>query len=144
MKEITVEECSERLWQVHIDVSGFYYDYARSVGLTLASMKVLTILYKEKSCTQKYIIQLTYLPKQTVNAIIKGLYEQGFIKEITESSLDKRNRVIALTVKGREYADEIISKARDAEYRALEKIGLKRRTALLEAIELYRKNLSIE
>lgn len=144
MEKLKVEECSERLWQMHISVSGFYYDYARSVGLTLASMKVLTILYKEKSFTQKYIIQLTYLPKQTVNVIIKGLIAQGYVEELQEDSSDKRNKIIALTKEGREYADTVISKARDAEYRALEKIGEKRRIALLEAIELYRKNLSIE
>lgn len=144
MEKLTVEECSEKLWQMHIDVSGFYYDYARSVGLTLAAMKVLTILYKEKSCTQKYIIHLTYLPKQTVNVIIKGLIKQGYIEELKEEIADKRNKIIALTKSGREYADKIISKARDAEYRALEKIGEKMRTALLEAIAHYRNNLSIE
>lgn len=144
MGKLTVEECSEKLWQMHIDVSGFYYDYARSVGLTLAPMKVLTILHKEKSCTQKHIIHLTYLPKQTVNVIIKGFMAQGYVKELQENIIDKRNKLIALTAVGKKYAEEIISKARDAEYRALEKIGEKKRVALIEAIELYRKNLSIE
>lgn len=144
MKKLTVEECSEKLWQMHISVSGFYNDYAKSTGLTLTILKVLSILHKEESCTQKYITQLTYLPKQTVNATIKGFMAQGFVKELQEDILDKRNKLIALTTAGKKYAEEIISKARDAEYRALEKIGEKRRMALLEAIELYRENLSIE
>ncbi len=144
MEKLTVEECSEKLWQMHISVSGFYNDYAKSTGLTLATLKVLSILHKDEPCTQKYITQLTYLPKQTVNVIIKGFMEQGYIEELQENNFDKRNKLLALTSNGRKYADSIILKARDAEYRALEKIGEKRRAALIEAIELYRENLSIE
>lgn len=144
MKKLTVEECSEKLWQMHISVSGFYNDYAKSMGLTLTALKVLSILHKDEPCTQKYITQLTYLPKQTVNATIKGFTEQGYVKEIQEDKSDKRNKLLALTKSGKKYADSIILKARDAEFRALEKIGEEMRIALLEAIGLYRENLSIE
>lgn len=144
MDKLNVQECSEKLWEMHISVSGFYNEYAKSVGLTLTSLKVLTILYREKSCTQKLITQLTYLPKQTVNAIIKGFNKQGLVTEPTESDSDKRNKNISLTKEGQEYAERIISKAKNAEYRALERIGDERRRALFEAMTLYRQNLSIE
>ena len=72
MDKLKVEEYSENLWQIHIGISGFYNEYAKSVGLTLAEFKVLAILYKEKNPTQSKIVQLTYLPKQTVNTIIKS------------------------------------------------------------------------
>ena len=129
---------------MHISVSGFYNEYAKSVGLTLQSLKVLSILHREKTCTQKYITQLSYLPKQTVNAIIKGFNEQGIVTNPVSSDSDKRNKNIFLTKEGERYAEQIISKAKIAEYRALEKLGEERRTAMVESIILYRNNLSLD
>ena len=144
MNKLNVQECSKLLWEMHISVSRFYNEYAKSVGLTLQSLKVLSILHRERSCTQKDITQLSYLPKQTVNAIIKGFNEQGIVTNPVESNSDKRNKNISLTEKGLEYAEKIISKARNAEYKALEKLGEERRTAMVEAIVFYRNNLTLE
>lgn len=132
------------LWQMHISVSEFYNEYAKSVGLTLTALKVITILYKEEKCTQKYIAQLTYLPKQTVNTIINKFYKENYLEDIIEDNSDKRNKLIKLTPEGRKYAENIIKKAKEAEYRALDAIGEERREALLEAITLYRNNLEIK
>lgn len=144
MKKISTEECSEMLWQMHISISGFYDEYAKSAGLTLTALKVITILYKEEKCTQTYITQVTHLPKQTVNAIINKFYKENYLEDIIEDNSDKRNKLIKLTPKGRKYAENIIKKAKDAEYRALDAIGEERREALLEAITLYRNNLEIK
>ena len=107
-----MEEYHEKMWQVHLSISDFFSEYAASVGVTFAAFKVLGIIYKRKTCTQKDIIQLTYLPKQTVNAIINNFNKQGIIKEPFESKNDKRNKVITFTEKGQIYAEEIISKIR--------------------------------
>ena len=144
MNKLNVQECSNMLWEMHNVVTGFYNEYAKSVGLTLPSLKVLSILHREISCTQKYITQLTYLPKQTVNAIIKGFNIQGLVTEPVESNSDKRNKNVSLTEKGKKYAEKIISKAQEAEYRALEKLGEERRTLMVEAIVFYTKSLSLE
>ena len=118
MDKLKIQEYSEKLWQIHIGVSGFYNEYAKSVGLTLAEFKVLAIIQKEKNPTQKRITQLAFLPKQTVNAIIKGFLTKGIIKEPMESSTDKRNKVISFTKEGKKYAEEQISKAKEIEYNA--------------------------
>ena len=94
MDKLKIKKYSEQLWQMHVDVSGFYNEFAKSVGLTLSEFKVIAIIHKEKNPTQKRITQLTYLPKQTVNAIIKGLLVKSVIKEPIESNADKRNKVI--------------------------------------------------
>ena len=109
LEKLTVEECSEKIWNLHICVSRFYDEYAKSVGLTLAEFKVLAILKKVKTPTQAKIVQLAYLPKQTVNAIIKGFLKKELVETI-ESDTDKRNKVISFTKKGKKYADELISK----------------------------------
>ncbi len=144
MDKLKIQEYSEKLWQIHIGVSGFYNEYAKSVGLTLAEFKVLVIIQKEKNPTQKRITQLTFLPKQTVNAIIKGFLTKGIIKEPIESDTDKRNKVISFTKDGKKYAEEQISKAKEIEYNALASMGEERIKNLVEAITIYKNNLKIE
>ena len=139
-----MEEYHEKMWQVHLSISDFFSEYAASVGLTFAAFKVLGIIYKRKTCTQKDIIQLTYLPKQTVNAIINNFNKQGIIEEPFEAENDKRNKVITFTEKGQIYAEEIISKIRRATFRALDNIGEENRNALIESITMFRQNLYLE
>ena len=136
-----MEEYHEKMWQVHLSISDFFSEYAASVGLTFAAFKVLGIIYKRKTCTQKDIIQLTYLPKQTVNAIINNFSKQGIIQEPFEAENDKRNKVITFTEKGQVYAEEIIGKIRSATFRALDNIGEKNRNSLIESLTKFRENL---
>ena len=144
MDELKMEEYHEKMWQVHLSISDFFSEYATSVGLTFAAFKVLGIIYKKKNCTQKEIIQLTYLPKQTVNAIINNFNKQGIISEPTEAQNDKRNKVITFTQKGKEYAEEVISKIKKSTYRALDNIGEENRNALIESLTMFRQNLYLE
>jgi DNA-binding MarR family transcriptional regulator len=144
LDKLKVEEYSEKLWQIHLGVSGFYNEYAKSVGLTLTEFKVLVILYREKNLTQAKIVQLTGLPKQTVNTIVKGFLKNNYIKEPIESNLDKRNKVISFTKEGKKLAEVMISKAKEAEYNALSVLGEARIEALLEAMKMYKDNLRIE
>ncbi len=143
MDKSKLQNYSDKLWQVHIAVSGFYNEYAKLAGITLAELKVLGILKKEENPTQKKITQLTYLPKQTVNAIIKSFQKKNYI-EIIESKADKRSKVISYTEEGKIFADNIISKAKEVEFNALNSIGEDRIKALLEAITMYKDNLRIE
>ncbi|MBQ4122460.1 winged helix-turn-helix transcriptional regulator [bacterium] len=143
MNKLKLEEVSELIRQTHIAVSGFYNEFAKSVGMTLAEFKVLAIIWKEETSTQKRITQMTYLPKQTVNAIIMGFLKKGFI-ELMESNLDKRNKVISFTNMGQKYADKIILKAKEIEYNALSALGEERIKLFLEAITMYKNNLKME
>ena len=143
MDKLKIEEYSEKLWQIHIGVSGFYNEYAKSVGLTLAEFKVLAILKKVENPTQAKIVQLAYLPKQTVNAIIKVFLKKELI-ELIESPTDKRNKVLSFTKSGYEYANNLISKAKDLEYKALSSIGEEKIKSLIEVMTMYRDNLKVE
>lgn len=139
-----MEKYHEEVWQIHLNISDFFSEYATSVGLTFAAFKVLGIIYKKKNCTQKEIIQLTYLPKQTVNVIINNFNKQGIIYKAVEPKNDKRNKVISFTENGQKYAEEIIGKIKKATYRALENIGEEKRNALIESMTLFRENLYLE
>lgn len=144
MDELKMEEYHEKMWQIHLNISDFFSEYAASVGLTFAAFKVLGIIYKRKSCTQKDIIQLTYLPKQTVNAIINNFNKKGIIETPTELQNDKRNKIITFTPYGKKYAEEIIGKIKKATYRALNNIGEEKRNTMIEYMTLFRKNLYLE
>ena len=144
MDEQKLEEYHDRMWQVHLAISEFYSYYATSVGLTFAAFKVLGIIYKMDSCTQKNITQLSHLPKQTVSAIINNFNQQGIVEKPIESEIDKRNKVIKFTEKGREYAEKIISAIKVKTYKALDSIGEEKRNALIESITLFKENLYIE
>lgn len=144
MNELKIKEYSEKLWQMHIDISGFYNEYAKSVGLTLTEFKVLDILYRKRALTQKDIATIAYLPKQTVNAIIKGFIGKNIIKELTESNLDKRNKEINFTEYGLKYAEKLISRAKNIEYKALDAIGEDEIKILIKLITEYKDNLKIE
>ena len=98
MDKLKLKQQSEKLFQFHVEISGIYNEYAKSCGLTYAGLKVLAIILDVPDCTQSTITQLTYLPKQTVNAIIKSLVKQNIIAPLIESDKDKRNKVVILRV----------------------------------------------
>ena len=127
----------------HREISEFYSDYAKSAGLTFSSLKVLSILWKESDCTQSLIIRKSFLPKQTVNTIIKTFQKLGIIQQLTESETDKRNKIIKFTENGRKYADNIMLKIEDAECNALNILGEKDAKTLIEVIGKYNSNLKI-
>jgi DNA-binding MarR family transcriptional regulator len=96
-------------------IETLYDEYAKSMGLTYTAYNVLNAIYETpKNCTQKRICELTYLPKQTVNAIIRTLWEQGYV-EMKEIDADRRNKEIRLSKSGQMYAKKIFSKAIKAE-----------------------------
>ena len=143
MDKLKLKELSEQIFKFHVEISGVYNEYAKSCGLTYACLKVLAIIIETENCTQKTITQLTYLPKQTVNAIIKSLIKQNIVAPLIESEKDKRNKVIKLTKEGKKFVKNVVEKAKEIEYRALDSIGERKRNALIEAIKTFRDNLKL-
>lgn len=67
-----------------------------------------------KNCTQKYIAEQMYLPKQTVHSVISAFCKQGLV-ELRELS-EWRHKGLRLTEKGHELADKIFPQIERAEY----------------------------
>lgn len=143
MDKLKLKEQSDKLLKYHIAISGIYHEYAKSVGLTSAGFIVLGIIYEEKNCTQGTIAKITYLPKQTINAIIKAFVKQGIIDNPVELTSDKRNKIIKFTEKGQLYAEKVISKVKQADYRALDSLGAERCEQLVEIVGMYKNNFKI-
>ena len=77
-----------------------YEENAKSVGLSYASLSVLSTAYSVKNCTQKTLCELCFLPKQSVHSIITAFYQKGWIY-LQELPEDRRTKIIHFTDKGR-------------------------------------------
>ncbi len=132
-----IKQQSEELDRILRTTVVVYEDCAKSLGLSLSSLLVLTaIADNDGDCTQKSISADTFLPKQSVNAIVTGLVRDGHVT-LSEMDSDRRNKRIKLTQKGRRYADGIVPKIHKAEHRAMEKLTEKQRTGLIDVSRRY-------
>ncbi len=135
-KDTVTEQVFEyyRLWR---ELTSSYSEYAKAIGMPYSSLFALNVIFDNpETCTQKLICEVTFLPKQTVNAIITGFLKQGIIT-LTESASDRRNKFIRLTKQGKKYAESVIPQIGKAENDAMRKLDEKQRFALLENAALY-------
>lgn len=102
------------------DVQTAAYElYARKHGLTAKELFVLDIIwFAPDGCLQSEICERLSATKQTVSAIIKKFWKQGYLS-LTESEADRRNKVVCLTEAGMEYTRKIIPPAAEAEIDAM-------------------------
>lgn len=132
-----LREQADELCRNWHDMASAYDEYAKSLDLSYTSLYVLDIIYRKKdACTQKSIREETFLPKQTINAIIRGFWKKGYVK-LVEVDADRRNKTVHLTRAGKAFADGIIPKIQRAEDRALEGLNEKQRTVLIQSAYLY-------
>ena len=137
----TLGDQVRRLWVYLAEVNAIYDDYAKSVGLSYAGLYVLDVIHDNAGgCTQKAIAEQTFLPKQTVNAIVKGFRDDGLV-EIAGMDSDRRMKRIRLTGAGRARAEVMALRMRAAERRALGRMPPERRSDLLDGLRCFKDNL---
>lgn len=96
-----------------------YELYARKHNLTAKELFVLDIIwFAPDGCLQSEICERLSATKQTISAIIKKFWKQGYLS-LTESETDRRNKIVRFTDEGREYAKKIIPPAANAEIDAM-------------------------
>lgn len=117
-------------------INSIYEEYAKSVGLSYTSLYVLHMIALGENCTQKYIAEQMYLPKQTVNSVISAFCKQGLV-EFTELPEDRRYKALHLTDKGQEFANRILPQIEQAEYRSMEQFDDDERELLFRLIKKY-------
>ena len=94
-----------------------YEDYARSVGLSFTSLSMLSTIYAHENCTQKMLCEICFLPKQTVNGVIRQFCKDDWISLI-EMAKDRRNKAIRFTDQGRQTAGDILRRVQQSEQAA--------------------------
>lgn len=118
------------------DWNSAYEEYAKSVGLSYTNLMILDTIFKNENCTQKIISESLFLPKQSVNGAITYFYKKGFLK-LEELPENRRMKTIHFTDAGKKYAEDILLKVRNAEYKAMEKLKKEEREALLKMTKSY-------
>lgn len=123
--------------RIYFELNAQYEAYAKSLGVSYSTLAALRIILEhDGDCTQRTICEYTFLPKQTVNAIVTGLLRHGAIRMV-ELDSDRRQKAIHFTDKGRAFAFEVIQKIKNAESKAMESLDENQSTAMLTAAKLY-------
>lgn len=134
-----IREDVETFGSTQHDISAAYEEYARSKGITYTTFFIMNMIAYTEGCTQNQICQHTFLPRQTVNSVIKNLLEAGYV-ELRQKDNDKRVKEIRYTEKGSAYIQTIIPQIREAELQALQALDENERTILVEAAKKYADN----
>lgn len=132
---------SDQFGLLNKQINSVYADYARSLGLSYTSLYILHLIMLTENCTQKIIVRETLLPKQTVNSAIAAFCKDGIL-ELVDSEHDKREKIIAFTDKGKEFATSILPKITEAEERCMEEFSDEERKMFLEFMERYAKSFA--
>lgn len=100
-----------------------YELYARRYSLTAKELFVLDIIwFAPDGCLQSEICERLSATKQTVSAIIKKFWKLGYLS-LTESEVDRRNKIVRFTEAGVEYTKKIIPPAANAEIDAMAELN---------------------
>lgn len=118
-----------------------YEGYAKKFGIGYKNLFVLRTLYAAPDgCTQMEICQNSLISKQTVSAVIKGYLSQGYVS-MEEVCSDRRNKLVKLTQKGLEYAENIIPPIIKAEQDSMALFDDAQQELFLEMCTTYAQNL---
>ena len=124
-------------------INSVYEEYAKSVGLSYTSLYVLHMIALGENCTQKYIAEQMYLPKQTVNSVISTFCKQGLV-ELTELPEDRRHKALHLTDEGKKFVEKILPQIEQAERRSIEQFDDNERETLFRLIKKYSRTFAEE
>ena len=113
-----------------------YTRWAAHCGIGYPELMVLYSLKTGTDLTQKQITEEVGLVKATVNTVIRDLKNRSLVI-LEPGRHDKREKLVFLTEKGKQYADGIINPLLAAEERISRKIGDKRMKQTIETMELF-------
>jgi len=117
-------------------INGLYTKWAHKSNHNYYMFLVCYILYMEDTVTQKQISQDCEIPKQTVNNVITTLKQEACIT-LEPGDVDKREKKISFTEKGRQYASEMLAPIFEIEERIVQKMGKERMGLLVELTCLF-------
>lgn len=113
-----------------------YTRWAAQCGIGYPELMVLYSLKTGTDLTQKQITEEVGLVKATVNTVIRDLKNRSLVI-LKPGRHDKREKLVFLTEKGKQYADGMIDPLLAAEERISRKIGDERMEQTIETMELF-------
>ena len=124
-------------------INSIYEDYARSVGLSYTSLYTLHMIALTENCTQKFIAEQMFLPKQTLNSVVSAFHKQGLV-ELREMAEDKRHKTLHLTEKGKGFATQIFPQIEAAEQNSIARFNEEDRAQFLKYMQKYVASFAAE
>ena len=101
------------------DTNGIYHHITRYLGLSDCSFWILYLLRENsQEYTQASLCEPLSLSRQTVNSAIKSLEAEGYIR-LEYSAGNRKSKVLYLTEKGQNFADQNIDQVMRAEMETL-------------------------
>lgn len=113
---------TEKLNLAMVQASKAYSEWDQRNGLTDYMSLILYELLLRGNLTQKQLVDLSELPKQSINKGIHQLNEEGCL-ELIPSQEDKRSKVCQLTPEGEKFAKEKLKPLMDIENQIADKLG---------------------
>ncbi len=120
-----------------------YMRFAKICGVNHYTIQILYILKHMNVRTQKDIVDLFGLPKQTVNTIVNQLATNGYISFAVDTK-DRRGKIISLTPDGKKYAEKLTAPLLQCETNVLQKIGSDKVSLLIQGLREYARHLEQE
>lgn len=139
----TIKSQADFFCDINKQINSVYEEYAKSVGLSYTGLYVLHLISLTENCTQKFIADQMFLPKQTINSVVSTFCKQGFVT-MEEMSEDRRHKVLHLTEKGKEYANKILPKVERAEQNSFSQFSDEERKLFLRLMKKYVDTFSDE
>lgn len=117
--------------RLYYKINGLYARFENAKNINSSVYKILHALFISELHTQKDIMQSYEMPKQTINNVIANLQKQGFI-DISSSQNDKRERILNLTARGKEYAKDYTSAYTAFEMKVYQSLGARNLSKLTQ------------
>lgn len=106
---IIIRSKIDKMYEVVRKINQIYEMWAAGHGLTLYELQIYYEMMKNNNVaiTQKDLCMRLDAPKTSINSIIKKQLKSGRI-EMRINPLNKREKILSLTVDGQEFAKELI------------------------------------
>ena len=116
----------DRYYHLFRELTFLYEEWSKSQGMSYNNLMIFSAIYEHQGdCTQKTLRDKWFLPKQTINSILKDFERKKLIR-LVQSPGDKRNKFIKLTKSGTRQAEKVVPALRTLELEVLKAMGHER------------------
>lgn len=116
----------------------YYSEYAKKSEIKESEMWILYALNDMKKHSQKEISKTWEIPRSTINTITKDLENRKII-ELKKIEGERRELIVKLTDKGKEYTDRVLKDLYEMEKRVFDRISKKSDQILEDLNSLYQE-----
>jgi len=123
-------------------VEGLYYSAAKKLGVKENTLTFLYALDDGKSHSQKQICDEWFIPRTTINTIVKECVKAGYITLVNENH--SKEKKVAITEIGKTHAKEVLQAVYHAEQNAMIETLAEFTPEFVAALEQFVENLQKE